>query len=335
MFRLTLCAVLAAGVAVATAQAQDEKPTLTVYTYSSFSGEYGPGGTIKARFEAGCGCTLQWVTSDDAGTLLSRLKLEGEDTRADVVLGLDTNLMAEAEATGLFQEHGLDAGTLDLPIAWTDATFLPFDWGWFAFVYDETRLPEPPESLHALVDSADGPAIVIEDPRTSTPGLGLLLWMREVYGDAAGDAWANLAPKIVTVTQGWSEAYGLFLKGEADMVLSYTTSPAYHVTVEGEDQYKAATFPEGHGMQVEVAGMTRVTDSPELARSFLQFMMSEPFQSAIPEGNWMYPAKLPEEGLPPAFKALPRPETTLFTPPETVAANRRAWIDEWLAAMGR
>jgi ABC-type thiamine transport system substrate-binding protein len=32
-------------------------------------------------------------------------------------------------------------------------------------------------------------------------------------------------PKTVTVTKGWSEAYGMFLDGEADMVLSYTTSP--------------------------------------------------------------------------------------------------------------
>jgi thiamine transport system substrate-binding protein len=317
------------------AEAQGEKPALTVYAYSSFSGEYGPGGTIKQRFEAECSCTLEWVTTDDAGTLLSRLKLEGEGTSADVVLGLDTNLMAEAGATGLFQPHGVEAGALDLPVEWTDATFLPFDWGWFAFVYDETRLPEPPASLAALVDSTDGPAIVIEDPRTSTPGLGLLLWMREVYGDGAGEAWRKLAPKVVTVTQGWSEAYGLFLEGEADMVLSYTTSPAYHVIVENDSTKKAAIFPEGHGMQIEVAGMTRTTDDPELARSFLTFMLSASFQSAIPEGNWMYPASLPQEGLPAAFEALPRPEKSLLVAPEEVAKNRRAWVDEWLAAMSR
>ncbi len=61
--------------------------------------------------------------------------------------------------------------------------------------------------------------------------------MRQVFGDGAADAWAALAPRIVTVTQGWSEAYGLFLDGEADMVLSYTTSPAYHIAVEDDDRY--------------------------------------------------------------------------------------------------
>jgi len=318
----------------APALAQAEKKVLTVYTYGGFAGEYGPGPTIKARFEDSCGCTLEWVTTDDAGTLFARLKLEGASARADVVLGLDTNLTAEAEATGLFAPHGVDLAALDLPVEWSDATFVPFDWGWFAFVYDETRLKTPPGSLKDLVEAADGPTIIIQDPRTSTPGLGLLLWMREVYGEGAAEAWRKLAPRIVTVTQGWSEAYGLFLKGEADMVLSYTTSPAYHVSAEKETKYKAAIFPEGHVLQIEVAGVTESSDDPELARSFLEFMVSEPFQSAIPEGNWMYPAKM-AAALPASFETLGKPAATLMPAPAAIAENRRAWVDEWLAALSR
>ena len=62
--------------------------------------------------------------------------------------------------------------------------------------------------------------------------MGLLLWIKSVYGDKAIDYWRELQPKILTVTKGWSEAYALFLDGEADMVLSYTTSPAYHLIAE-------------------------------------------------------------------------------------------------------
>ena len=323
---------LALSLAPAAAQ---EKAVLTVYTYSGFPSEYGPGGTIKERFETVCGCTLEWVESEDAGTLLARLKLEGSSTKADVVLGLDTNLIVDAAATGLFAPHEVDTSGLDLPIAWTDTTFVPFDWGWFSFVYDATKLAKPPRSLAELVDSEDGPKIVIEDPRTSTPGLGLLVWMRGIYGDKAGDAWRKLAPKIVTVTQGWSEAYGLFLKGEADMVLSYTTSPAYHIAVEKDETKKAAIFSEGHYLEIEVAGMTNATDDPDLAREFLKFMLTEPFQSAIPEGNWMYPAKLPDGGLPASFQGLGKPGKSLYAEPQEVEQNRRAWVDEWLAAMSR
>ncbi len=326
------------------AQAQD-KPVLTVYTYSSFTGKYGPGAKIKERFEAICACTLTWVSADDAGSLVGRLKLEGDTTKADVVLGLDINLAAEARATGLFVPHGkttdgktTDGKTMDglsLPVAWSDNTFLPFDWGHLAFVYDSTKLARPPASLKELVENPAGPRIVLQDPRTSAPGLGLLLWMRQVYGAEADAAWAKLKPRIVTFTKGWSESYGLFLKGEADMVLSYTTSPAYHVGVEKKTQYRAASFSEGHYVHVELAAQTRIGAAKPLAGQFLDFVMSEAFQGAMPEGNWMMPARMPAAGLPASFADVIKPARTLLFTPEEVQASRRAFIDGWLNATSR
>ena len=89
-------------------------------------------------------------------------------------------------------------------------------------------MPTPPTSLDALVNGDAAQKIVLQDPRTSTPGLGFMLWMKSVYGDKSKQAWSKLKDRVLTVTPGWSEAYGLFTKGEAPMVLSYTTSPAYH-----------------------------------------------------------------------------------------------------------
>ena len=84
------------------------KETLTVYTYDSFVAEWGPGPKVKEAFEKTCDCTLEWVAPGDGVALLNRLKLEGKNTKADVVLGLDTNLTAEAAKTGLFGKHGMD-----------------------------------------------------------------------------------------------------------------------------------------------------------------------------------------------------------------------------------
>jgi thiamine transport system substrate-binding protein len=315
--------------------AAQTKPTLTVYTYSSFAGKYGPAKTIGERFAAVCDCEIKWATAEDAGSLLGRLRLEGKNTGADVVIGLDMNLAAEAKALDLFAPHGTDVKDLSLPIAWADDTFIPFDWGYYAFVYDANKLPNPPKSLKELVDNPNGPKVVLQDPRTSAPGLGLLLWMKKVYGDKAGEAWTKLKPRIVTFTKGWSEAYGLFLKGEADMVMSYTTSPAYHIVAEKKDNYKAAAFSEGHYLQVEIAGMTRTTKQPELAKKFMAFILSDPFQSAIPETNWMYPAKNPSSGVPAAFKEMIQPSQALLYTPQEVQQNRAAFTDEWLNATAR
>ncbi|CAM5769378.1 thiamine transporter substrate binding subunit [Labrys miyagiensis] len=320
---------------LATAASAQDKPVLTIYTYESFSGEYGPGKQLQTAFEAKCGCTIKYVTADDGGALFAKLKLEGASTKADVVVGLDDNLMGEAEKSGLFAPHGIATDGLSLPEPWTSKIFVPFDWGYFAFVYDGDKLKNPPASLKDLVEKKDGPKVVIEDPRTSTPGLGLLAWMKAVYGDKAGDAWKQLKPRIVTVTPGWSEAYGLFLKGEADMVLSYSTSPSYHIGVEKKTNYHAAMFPEGHQVQVEVAGLVANSRQQDLGRQFLTFLLSGDGQAVLPETNWMYPARTPAAGLPDSFKAVPVPAKALMSDPAKLAESRKAWIDEWLAAMAK
>jgi thiamine transport system substrate-binding protein len=326
-----LCPAIMLTIGLAPAAAEDK--TLTVYTYESFTSEWGPGPQIEKAFEEKCDCDVKFVSVADGVALLSRLKLEGEATKADIVLGLDTNLTAEAKETGLFAPSGIDAAATTVPGGWTDDTFVPFDYGYFAVVYDSEKLPSPPKSLRDLVEGDPAQKIVIQDPRTSTPGLGLLLWVRSVYGDEAPQAWAKLKNRVLTVTPGWSESYGLFTKGEAPMVLSYTTSPAYHIVAEGTEKYKAAPFSEGHYLQVEVAGMTKTGASNPLAKEFLAFMVNPEFQDAIPETNWMLPAGKTAKPLNPAFETLVKPEKTLIYSSEEVAKNRKAWVDEWLAAM--
>ncbi|MEP4039371.1 thiamine ABC transporter substrate binding subunit [Pseudophaeobacter sp.] len=321
--------VFAAAVLSASA-AYAEKPELTVYTYDSFVSDWGPGPAVEKAFEALCGCDLKLVGAGDGAALLARVKLEGARSEADVVLGLDTNLTAAAAATGLFAEHGVTAD-YSLPVTWEDATFAPYDWGYFAFVHNVDAAV--PADFKAL--GASDMKIVIQDPRSSTPGLGLLMWVKAAYGDEAPAIWAGLADNVVTVTKGWSEAYGLFLEGEADMVLSYTTSPAYHLIAEEDGSKAAAAFDEGHYMQVEVAGILAGSDQPELAQDFMQFMVSDAFQSIIPTTNWMYPSVTPAGGLPEGFETMITPAKSLLLSADEAAAVRDGALDEWLDALSQ
>ena len=327
---------LFSGIALAfalAAPAQAADKMLTVYTYESFISEWGPGPKVKEAFEKTCDCTVNFVGVADGVALLSRLKLEGAASKADIVLGLDTNLVQEAKDTGLFAPHGIDTSAANVPGGFADDVFIPYDYGHFAVIYDTQTLKTPPASLKELVEGDASQKIVIQDPRTSTPGLGLLLWVKSVYGDKAPEAWAKLKNRILTVTPGWSESYGMFTKGEAPMVLSYTTSPAYHMIAENTDRYQAAAFSEGHYIQIEVAGLLKNAPDAQLAKDFLAFMLTPGFQDAIPENNWMMPVAKTSAPLPEAFNKLVQPQKTFLMSPEEVAKNRKAWIDEWLAAM--
>lgn len=308
-------------------------PRLTVYTYDSFASDWGAGPKIKQAFEENCRCQLYFVAMADGAALLNRLKMEGKNSTADVVLGLDNNLLAAAKQSGLFVPHQQITQALTLPDGWQDDTFIPYDYGYFSFVYNQQTLKNPPKSLHELIESPEKWRVIYQDPRTSTPGQGLLLWIQKVYGDKAPQAWQQLAQKTVTVTKGWSDAYGLFLKGEADLVLSYTTSPAYHIIEEQDNRYAAAPFSEGHYMQVEIAGQLAASKWPELAAEFMAFITTPAFQQHIPTTNWMYPViDIP---LPEAFTNMPKPAITLEFSPQQVAEQRTSWIQAWQNAVSR
>ncbi|MFV0408208.1 MAG: thiamine ABC transporter substrate binding subunit [Paracoccus sp. (in: a-proteobacteria)] len=315
-----------AALLISAAPALADKPEFTVYAPEYFASEWGPGPKIEAGFEASCACDLKFVTGD----LLPRIMLEGDRTEADVVIGLNTDVTKRARETGLFAPHGQNISDLTMPIKWTDEVFLPFNWSDTAFIYDETRLKNPPKSFAELLDAPDDLKIVIQDPRSSISGLALLLWVETVYGDKTPEAWEKLKPKILTVTPGWSESYGMFTDGEADMVLSYTTSPAYHIGAEGDTTKRAAIFPEGHYFMTELAAQLKTTDQPELAQKFMDYVLSPEFQGMIAEANWSYPVKLPRDQLPAYFAALPLPDRTIFLNEDEAEALRKPALDEWL-----
>ncbi len=190
MVRTTLLA-LAVAFATGLASPTIAADTLTIYTYDAFAADYGPGPGLKAGFEKICGCTVDFVATDSSIGALRRVQLEGNSTKADIVLGLDTSLSGEARATGLFAPHGQTFDGLALPAPWTDPDFAPVDFGYFAFVYDTTKVAAPPASFDALIKEPQSFKIVLEDPRSDTPGLGLVLWIKAAYGDKAPEilAW--------------------------------------------------------------------------------------------------------------------------------------------------
>ncbi|WP_071794947.1 thiamine ABC transporter substrate-binding protein [Natronohydrobacter thiooxidans] len=304
--------------------------TLVVLAPDYFGSSWGPGPAIKEGFEARCDCTLEFRTGD----VLPRLMLDGARTEADAVIGLNTDMTLRARETGLFAPHGQSLEALTVPVVWEDDTFIPFNWGYTAWVYDSTRLETPPASFAELLEREEI-SLVWQDPRSSASGLALLLWVDQVFGDQAEEVWRNLAARTVTVTAGWSESYGMFTSGEADMVLSYTTSPAYHIVAEADETKAAAIFEEGHYFMAEVAGVLEGAANPDLAQEFMGYILSPEFQEMIAYGNWSYPSALPREDWPEVMRDLPLPEVAIFLDEDQAEARRSPALEIWLQGMTR
>lgn len=304
---------------------------LKVLTYDSFVSEWGPGPKLEEAFEQQCQCDIEFIAVEDGVSILNRLRIEKSTTKADIILGIDDALIEVARGEGLVQPHDIAVNGLKQELNWDDADFIPFDYGYFSFVYDSQKVTTPATSLKALIES--DASVIYQDPRTSTVGQGLMLWVKRVYGDQSNTVWEQLSQQTVTVTKGWWEAYSMFLKGDADYVLSYNTSPAYHVVTENKSQYKAAKFSEGHVAQIEVAAITKASKNAPLAKRFLAFLISPEAQTIIATNNWMLPV-VDGLTLPPVFSELITPKRIGFTPKE-VAENREFWVREWRSAATR
>jgi thiamine transport system substrate-binding protein len=304
--------------------------TVVIWTYDSFNSEWGPGPELTKRFQAETGIFLTWVAHGDAGEVLSRLFLEGKDAGADIILGLDQNMADRAIDSGLLSAYKPKGAEKIFPELIIDDQYrlIPLDYSYFAICYDSERLPSPPGNLEDLTKSEYAGKLILMDPRTSSPGLGFFAWVREIYGDNWADYWRRLSPSILTIADGWSSGYGLFTNGEAPLVLSYTTSPGYHVEYEDTERFKAAIFTDGHPIQVELAALLAGGKNQENAKKFLDFMLTPSFQDVIPLSNWMYPViDIP---LPNSFRVNPKSDKPLRP-----AAPTNADLNEWIVLMSR
>lgn len=310
-----------------TAEADDEG--LTVYTYDVF-----PEALAEAMvdyMDQSHGVTLSVRRFPETGGVFAQLLTEKDDPQADVVIGLDNTYLARIYEEDLFVPYRpRDLEVVDDSLL-VDPQFraVPFDFGHIVLNYDSENLSDPPETWDELTDERYRDSIVLMDPRSSSPGRNFLLFTVAYFGeDGYLDYWRRLSPNILTFASTWSEGYGLYTQGEAPIVLSYDTSPGYHIYYEDTTRYRNLILSDAAYAQVEVAGIVRGTDLLEASRRLIDYIVSPEFQALIPLNQVMYPIH-PGVELPEAFLQVERPDRIINLDEEVVADNFQTWLDEW------
>ena len=312
-----------------------ETNNLVIYAYDSFVSDWGAGPIVIPNFEKKYGIKVDLRSPGDAGQVLTTSILEKDNPVADIVIGIDNNMLAKALDEDILQPYKSEnLNNVDQSLIFDKSNHLsPYDYGYFSIIYNSEKIDNPPKSLNDLLSSQYEKSIILMDPRTSSPGLGFFLWTVKVFGDDFTDYWANLNKNILTITEGWDSGYGLFVNGEAPMVLSYTTSPAYHKEYEDSEQYKATVFEEGNYMQIEGAGIVKNCKNLKSAQIFIDYMLTEDFQKEIPLTNWMFPVI--DIKLPKSYDTALKTEKNLLLPSKTINDNLDKWTEEWLETINK
>lgn len=273
-------------------QNQDSKSTLRIFSSNSFASQWGPGPKLKEIFEASCNCYVQFVEGADAGVILQRLKIEAEGLGADLVLGLDQFDLQKALIEFRWNQLNYSNLNLDPNIREVLANnfFVPYDWGVLSFMRRKNSTVEV-LSLDDLLKPELAKKVLIQDPRTSSPGLQFLYWVVKTKGEEAGFRYMDqLLQQVHSVTPSWSLSIGLYNKKQADLVFSYITSPIYYEVEENNFENEIIEFKEALPVQLEFVGIPELCRNCQLAEKFVNFILSAEGQKIIMEKNYMFPA---------------------------------------------
>jgi len=317
--------------------------TLTVMTHDSFA----VSEEVLATFEAANNAQVVLLPSGDTGAALNQAILAADNPLADVFFGVDNTFLSRALNANIFQAYE-SAVLADVPDTFElddSHRLLPVDYGDVCLNYDiawfEERSLPVPQSLNDLTDPRYDGLLVAENPATSSPGLAFLLATIGVFGTDGDytylDYWADLRANDVAITNGWEEAYyGQFTvasDGERPLVVSYASSPPAEVIYADppvETAPSASLVEPGMCFrQIEFVGVLQGTAVPDLAQSFVDFMLSQTFQEDIPLNMFVFPvnenAALPEEFT--AWAQIPAEPVTVD--PADIEAYRDEWLEAW------
>ncbi|PSQ65738.1 MAG: thiamine ABC transporter substrate-binding protein, partial [Halobacteriales archaeon SW_9_67_24] len=210
--------------------------TLTVATYSSFTGEGTAGNWLKSAFEDEYPeTTVEFVTPENGVNQYIQRAKQGAPIDADVYVGLNTSdlvrVSQELDET-LFPTiaDSLDRADMvkdELRVD-PDGRAIPYDTGYISLVYNEDEVDEP-QTFESLLESRYEGDLIAQNAQQSDPGRAFLLWSIITQGeDGYLNYWEQLLDNGVKVLADWEPAYQAYMDGEAPMVVSYSTDQVFY-----------------------------------------------------------------------------------------------------------
>lgn len=338
-FALGVAMVMLLGACTATPEGPRQ---LRVMTYSSFE----ISEEVVQQFEEEYNATLQFLDAGDTGQMVSQAILSQEEPQADVMYGIDNTFLSRALEAGIFVPY--DAEGLDrVPDQFElddQHRVTPVDHGDVCLNYDRSYFEENdiavPHSLQVLTEPAYEGLLVAENAASSSPGLAFLLTTISVFGeDGYLDFWSQLRDNDVLVVDSWDNAYysefsgGVNSEGTRPIVVSYATSPAAEVYFSDEaleaSPTGAVVAPGTCFRQIEFVGILKNGKNRDLAEAFVEYVLSDTFQSDIPLHMFVFPVS-ETAGLPEVFEAHAiKAQDPATMPVDVIEQNREAWVNAW------
>ncbi|MCF7911703.1 MAG: thiamine ABC transporter substrate-binding protein [Candidatus Cloacimonetes bacterium] len=289
-------------------------------------------------FEAKYNCRLLIKNFPDIWQVLDSLKQEADSTDADVICGINSALVVEAVESGLFGEYKSEnLKFIDSKFCFDKTNhFTPYAYGYLGLLYDSRYIANPPRNYGELQDNCWDEALIMPDPEKTGMGRAFLHQTAAQFGkNGFRYLWQGIKKNISIYPLSYNDAYKRFLAGEGYLIPAYTTMSLFH-SQSRSDYYKVVVLEEGTFLVEEFAGITAATDKLVLAQRFIDYLLSEDFQSRICPEKWMYPVHRNVELAAEFAEVRQIAKDEIYSmSAKTVKAEEKTWLKKLKSDLGR
>lgn len=261
---------------------------------------YDTDEKLYSDFEKATGIKINRI-EDKAGSLIKRIKAEGANSPADVLITVDIGRLWAADQDGLFQPTKSDVLEKAIP-----AYLRHPDGHWYGFstrarviFYNKDAVKDPPKTYEDLADPKYK-GLVCTRSSSNIYMLSLMAGLIEHLGEEKAKEWAKgvWENRARDPEGGDTDQLRAVASGQCAIAVSntYYFARALRTDVRGltgETDKIGVVFPNqdsfGAHVNISGAGVVKTAPNPENAKKFIEYLASLSAQEYFAAGNDEYP----------------------------------------------
>ena len=278
-------------------------------------------------FEELFDCNLEITTFLTTAEMLHNI--ENSADSVDVFIGIDNTIFAEIDSF-FIEITPNNKKYLNDKLIFTKK-IVPVYFSPMAFVYEKESFEEEPASFGIIQDGKFKKQIVLTNPETCSIGRATLIWSIAAFGkNGYRHFWRSIKENVARTVANYDAAFNMLLASEATVMYGYQSVLFAENECFDENRFGALVPAEGEFNLIFGSGISRDSNNMEIAKRFIDFLISNEFQQMISDETAMFPVNINVK-LPTEFTeiAKPKKDFTRKLKQTQLKNDFSVWLNNW------
>ena len=280
-----------------------KKPVLRIAVVEDFRGVALPK-VMFAEFEKTNNVVVEVEAFEDHFSLLEKVK--SKKATYDVVMGIDESFRNTFLRTKIFLRYQpVDIKTIPRRHRFDRGGYLtPYSFSFVTILVNDIEVDPVPQTLGEIQENLYKNQIIFPNPHATA--LGKIFYAKTIARFSLGGHthfWTSIRQNIRTIQLGERKSYNILLAREGSIIIGYNTYAHFTNSKNSKVKLTPVFFDDFYTIQHFASAICSNSDKTEVAKSFVDYTITENFQNQVADILWKYPV-LESASLPDEFKVL-------------------------------